>query len=124
ITGLPYSFTAHAKDIFHEEVDAAMLERKLAEAHHAVTISEYNLSYLQQRFPQAAQRLHLVRNGLNLERFPYRAPAQASPVPRILAVGRLVEKKGFSLLIDAVARLRSRGIEVQADIAGDGPLAA
>lgn len=125
IAGLPYSFTAHAKDIFHEEVDPQMLQRKLAEAHHAVTISEYNLSYLRQRFPQATQRLHLVRNGLSLERFPYEPRAAgSSSMPRILAVGRLVEKKGFDLLIQAIAQLHRRGVQVQADIAGDGPLAA
>ena len=125
IAGLPYSFTAHAKDIFHEEVDPQTLERKLAEAHHAVTISEYNLNYLRERFPQATQRLHLVRNGLPLDRFPYQPRVQiGSSMPRILAVGRLVEKKGFALLIEAVSRLHRRGIRVQADIAGDGPLAA
>ena len=125
ITGLPYSFTAHAKDIFHQEVDPALLERKLADAHHAVTISQYNLQHLRARFPQAAQRLHLVRNGLSLDRFQYQPRIQDSVrIPRILAVGRLVEKKGFALLIQAVAELRERGIAVQASIAGDGPLAA
>lgn len=123
IAGLPYSFTAHAKDIFHEDVDQADLERKLAEAHHAVTISRYNLAALRRRFPAATQNLQLVHNGLNLERFPYQPRSSTRQVPRILAVGRLVEKKGFSLLLQAVAQLRERGIQVQADIAGDGPLA-
>lgn len=123
ITGLPYSFTAHAKDIFHEDVDEADLERKFADAHHAVTISEYNLKQLRQRFPEASSRLHLVRNGLNLERFPYQPRLQAEATPRILAVGRLVEKKGFALLVDAAAALRDIGLDVQVDIAGDGPLA-
>ncbi|NLS11158.1 glycosyltransferase family 4 protein [Nesterenkonia sp. MY13] len=124
IAGIPYSFTAHAKDIFHEDVDQAELERKFADAHHSVTISEYNLRDLQRRFPAATENLHLVRNGLNLERFPYEPRTNTRAVPRILAVGRLVEKKGFGLLIEAVAALRDRGIRVQADIAGDGPLAA
>ncbi len=124
IAGLPYSFTAHAKDIFHEDVDQAELERKLAQAHHAVTISRYNLEDLRRRFPAASQNLHLVRNGLNLEQFPYQPRTISRRVPRILAVGRLVEKKGFGLLVQAVAQLRERGLPVQADIAGDGPLAA
>lgn len=124
VAGIPYSFTAHAKDIFHEEVDQDELERKFAEAHHSVTISEYNQRDLHSRFPAATGRLHLVRNGLNLEKFPYRPERSARAAPRILAVGRLVEKKGFSLLIEAVARLRESGVPVQADIAGDGPLAA
>ncbi len=132
IAGLPYSFTAHAKDIFHEDVDQLDLEQKFAEAHHSITISGYNLADLRRRFPQATSTLKLVRNGLEMERFPYAprssAPQPSSPgaaqgVPRLLAVGRLVEKKGFHLVIDAVARLRDAGVTVKADLAGDGPLA-
>ncbi|MGJ9373979.1 glycosyltransferase [Nesterenkonia sp. CF4.4] len=135
ISGLPYSFTAHAKDIFHEDVDENELEAKLADAHHVVTISGYNLEDLRTRFPAATTRLHLVRNGLELSRFPFAprldgAPASIGAPPaagsqgpaRLLGVGRLVEKKGFHLLIAAVARLRESGLDVQADIAGDGPL--
>lgn len=131
ISDLPYSFTAHAKDIFHEDVDEDELEAKLAEAHHAITISEYNLADLRTRFPSASARLHLVRNGLELSRFPFSPnldpvgasrPAGIGRRARLLGVGRLVEKKGFHLLIEAVARLRETGLDVQADIAGDGPL--
>lgn len=125
IAGLPYSFTAHAKDIFHEDVVEDELGRKLGEAHHAITISGYNESDLRRRFPQQSRNLRLVHNGLELERFPLRtAGARADgDRPRLLSVGRLVEKKGFNLLVDAVAALRSRGIDVDCDIAGDGPLA-
>ena len=122
IAQLPYSFTAHAKDIFHRDVEDADLEQKLADAHHAITISEYNLRHLRARVPEATGRLHLVRNGLELERFPYRPRHGIAEVPRVLAVGRLVEKKGFGLLIDAIAALRDRGATMTADIVGDGPL--
>ncbi|MBO0594305.1 glycosyltransferase family 4 protein [Nesterenkonia sp. E16_7] len=139
ISGLPYSFTAHAKDIFHQDVDERELEAKLAEAHHAITISGYNLDDLRARFPAATQRLHLVRNGLELSRFPFTPNLGARPAAdpaagggveitprpaRLLGIGRLVEKKGFHLLIEAVARLRAEGLDVEADIAGDGPLTA
>ena len=120
IAGLPYSFTAHAKDIFHEDVVEADLAAKFADAHHAVTISGYNKRNLNTRLPASADRIHLVYNGLELERFPY-APRPASGV-RLLSVGRLVEKKGLHLLVDAVAALHSRDIPVTVDIAGDGPL--
>lgn len=142
VSGLPYSFTAHAKDIFHQDVDPEDLRRKLAGAHHAITISDYNLRHLRSRFGTAdTARLHLVRNGLELERFPYHrrelaggaggadaggpadGPMTDGPV-RLLGVGRLVEKKGFDQLIDAVAALRADGHDVSADIIGDGPLRA
>ena len=131
VSGLPYSVTAHAKDIFHQDVDPEDLRRKLRDAHHAITISEYNLRHLRGCFgSEDTARLHLVRNGLELERFPYhlrggtaeRMP-RGGPV-RLIGVGRLVEKKGFDQLIDAVAALRHDGHDVRADIIGDGPLRA
>ena len=123
IADLPYSFTAHAKDIFHRDVEDADLARKLRDADHAVTISEYNRRHLRTRFgAQDTARLELVRNGLEIERFPYRRRTDLHAVPHLLAVGRLVEKKGFDQLLDVVASLREEGREVRADIVGDGPL--
>jgi len=123
LTDLPYSFTAHAKDIFHRDVEDEDLARKLRDADHAVTISEYNRSHLSSRFgARDTARLELVRNGLELERFPYRGRTDLAEVPLLLGVGRLVEKKGFDQLIDVVHALREEGREVRAEIVGDGPL--
>lgn len=123
LTDLPYSFTAHAKDIFHRDVEDEDLARKLRDADHAVTISEYNRSHLRSRFgARDTARLELVRNGLELERFPYRGRTDLAEAPLLLGVGRLVEKKGFDQLIDVVHALREEGREVRAEIVGDGPL--
>ncbi|WP_051478893.1 glycosyltransferase family 4 protein [Arthrobacter sp. H5] len=122
ITGIPFSFTAHAKDIFHELVDPEQLERLLAGAHHTVTVSDYNLDFLSAFSPENAAGIHRVYNGLELGRFPYRAPTAPHAPLRIAAVGRLVEKKGFPLLIDAVADLGRQGIPVELRIAGGGEL--
>lgn len=123
LTDLPYSFTAHAKDIFHRDVQDADLARKLRDADHAVTISEYNRRHLRHRFgDEITAGLELVRNGLELERFPYRRRADLAEVPVLLGVGRLVEKKGFDQLIDVVHALREEGRQVRAEIVGDGPL--
>jgi glycosyltransferase involved in cell wall biosynthesis len=126
LAGIEYSVTLHAKDIFHESVDHQRLALTLERSHHVVTISEYNVAHLTAHFPAAADRIHLVYNGLELDRFPFRAPVQpAADAPlRIAAVGRLVEKKGFSDLITAVDRLRAVGTAVTLRIAGDGELAA
>ncbi|ATG50373.1 colanic acid biosynthesis glycosyltransferase WcaL [Brachybacterium vulturis] len=125
LTDLPYSFTAHAKDIFHHDVQPEDLARKLRDADHAVTISEYNREHLRSRFgTHDTAHLELVRNGLELERFPYRRRGALPAVPVLLGVGRLVEKKGFDQLIDVVRDLREEGREVRAEIVGDGPLRA
>jgi len=120
LTGVPYSFTAHAKDIFHESVEAADLDAKLRDAAAAVTVSEYNADYLRTRFPASTHRLLTVRNGLRLDDFHYRPPVQREPV--VSAVGRLVEKKGFVILLEALALLNRAGRPVRAVLAGAGPL--
>ncbi len=122
ITGIPFSFTAHAVDIFHDSVNAEDLRLKLQEAHHAVTISRFNVRYLRRRFPSATARLHLVRNGLELDRFPYRDPRPPGGIVRVAAVGRLVEKKGFQYLVPAAAELLGQGLKVELRIAGTGRL--
>ncbi|MGH3933162.1 MAG: glycosyltransferase family 4 protein, partial [Pseudonocardiaceae bacterium] len=74
ITGVPYSFTAHAKDIFQRSVDPAQLRAKLADAHHVVTVSEFNAAWLRERFGAAAARVHRVYNGLDVAALPFTTP--------------------------------------------------
>lgn len=125
LTGIPYSFTTHAKDIFHESVDLTDLRLKTLDSHNMVAISEYNRNYLRAALGEdAGAKIALVRNGLELERFAYRphAGCRTPGLLRLLAIGRLVEKKGFGHLIAAVDRLREDGIAVHLDLVGDGPL--
>jgi glycosyltransferase involved in cell wall biosynthesis len=122
IGGLTYSFTAHAKDVFHESVQADDLRRKLQDAAAVITVSDYNRVYLQQTYDAAAGTVHRVYNGLNLDLFPYAPPWERPPV--IAAVGRLVEKKGFEDLIDACALLAQEGRGFACRIVGAGELAA
>lgn len=117
---VPYSFTAHAKDIFHESVRPDDMRRKLSDAAAVITVSDYNLRYLQGRYGLAAARVRRIYNGLDLQRFPYTPPTER---PRlIVAVGRLVEKKGFADLVDACALLTRRGCPYHCQIIGTGPL--
>lgn len=122
LTGITYSFTAHAKDIFHEEVDPASLATRLREAHTTVTVSEFNLRHLQQTFGRDADRVVRLYNSVDLAAFPFTAKG-ATPGPvRVAAVGRLVEKKGFGDLLTAVAALVADGRECHLDLVGTGPL--
>ncbi|HUS17422.1 MAG TPA: glycosyltransferase [Chloroflexia bacterium] len=122
LSGLPYTFTAHAKDIFHEDVDPAALRRKLADAAATVTVSDYNLTFLREQFGRDAARVQRIYNGLGLSGFPYRDPGDR---PRhIVAVGRLVEKKGFADLVNACAVLAAGGVDFTCEIIGAGALEA
>lgn len=115
---VPYTFTAHAKDIFHESVNEDDVRRKLNDAAGVVTVSDFNVAHFEQHFGEVARRVRRIYNGLDLERFPYHEPARR---PRhVVAVGRLVEKKGFDVLVDACAVLARRGCQFSCDIVGAG----
>ncbi len=118
LAGISFSFTAHAYDIF---IDRLLLPAKLAGAAFVACISRYNRRYLESHYPEA-RRAHLtvVRNGLDTARFCPDPHLQGDP-PCIIAVGRLVETKGFHVLVEACARLRDRGLLCQCLIIGAGP---
>jgi colanic acid/amylovoran biosynthesis glycosyltransferase len=118
IAGITYSITAHAKDIFHDEVDAAALRKKLRDASDVITVSDFNLSFLRNQYGPDAMRVRRVYNGLDLTAFPWSDPADRPPV--IAAVGRLVEKKGFADLLRAAALLRRSRSDFRIDIVGSG----
>ena len=118
--GIPFSFTARAKDIFHESVHPDDLRRKLRDAAGVVTISGFHLDYLRRTYGPLAAHVQQIYNSLDLEEFPYRPPLDRPPV--ILAVGRLVEKKGFADLLDACALLAEQGRTFRCRIIGTGPL--
>ena len=103
LAGITYSVTAHAKDIFHEEVDPAKLAAIVEDASSVISVSDFNVAHLRHEVSAAAARVHRVYNGIELEHFPFSVPDDRPP--RILAVGRLVEKKGFDDLIDACAAM-------------------
>ena len=117
---VPYSFTAHARDIFHEKVVPSQLARKLGDAKAVVTVSDFNLTYLQRNYGAAAQRVRRIYNGLDMNRFGYAETADRAPL--IVSVGRLVEKKGLSELIDACSLLKDRACTFRCLIVGSGPL--
>ncbi len=120
LAGVSYSFTAHAKDIYSDGVDPADLARKLREASHVVTVSDYNQTYLTDLEPAA--RVARIYNGLDLEQFAAaERVTEGTEPPLILAVGRLVEKKGFDDLIRACALLRDQGCRFRCRIVGKGP---
>jgi glycosyltransferase involved in cell wall biosynthesis len=121
IVGLPFSFTGHAKDIYSERLNpAGLLNRKLMDARFAVTCTEANRAHLARIAPAAD--IHRVYHGLNADfaRLLLERPAAsaANGRLRILAVGRLVEKKGFDVVVDAHALIEQRGVPAETTFAG------
>ena len=120
LSGIPYSITAHAKDIFHESVQPEELTRKLGAAQMTFTVSEFNLQYLRSNYPAVSDRIVRLYNGMHLDDFAYVSPEKRPP--DIVAVGRFVEKKGFDDLILACQELTRRGIDYSCHLIGGGEL--
>jgi glycosyltransferase involved in cell wall biosynthesis len=118
LAGVPYSFTAHAKDIFHESVVEEDLRRKLRDAATVITVSDFNKTFLDRRYGADAASVKRIYNGLDLEEFPYTAPNGREPI--VSGIGRLVEKKGFGDLVRAMHLLKQRGRDARCEIVGDG----
>jgi len=121
LTGLSFTVTAHAKDLYHRGASRRLIGCVLREARALVTVSEFNRRFLESLDERGSGRIERIYNGIDLERFRPSSAAGRPEDPRILAVGRLVEKKGFDGLIVACARLRELGLGFRCSIIGKGP---
>lgn len=118
--GPTYSVTAHAKDIYHEQVRPEDLRRKLGSALFVATVSEDNKTYLNGVL-NGRGHVRVVPNSVDLRRLG--AVTERRPEPGlVISVARLVEKKGLADLVEACGILEGRGVPVRLEIAGDGPL--
>jgi len=118
-TGVPFTVTAHAKDIYRHGVDPAIFAEVVAAATGLVTVCEANEQHIRRVLLAGAPcRVVVIPNGLPLDDLP--PPQPPASRSGILAVGRLVEKKGFDILVEAAALLRDRGRAVPITIIGAG----
>ena len=119
---LPFSFTAHAKDIYCETLNpAGLLKRKMRAAKFVVTCTDANREHLEG--VDSETPVHCLYHGLNAEFVSLlkheNKQLDASAALRALGVGRLVPKKGFDVLIEACSILHERGLPVEAVIVGE-----
>jgi colanic acid/amylovoran biosynthesis glycosyltransferase len=118
--GVTYSFTGHANDIFCPKPDQRVtLGDLVGEASFVVAVSDFGANWLRRGFPEAADKVYRVYNGLDLSTF--RPSIPGSKPMRLLSVGRLIEKKGFIFLVEACRILSSSGLSFTCEIVGEGP---
>lgn len=118
ISGIPFSFTSHANDLFQR---GWLLKEKVNRSAFAVTISEYNRRFLIDR-GAPEEKIHVIHCGVDMEFFRPRMTQAVDSITKIGTIGRMVEKKGFDTLIDACELLRKKGCSFHLEIAGSGPL--
>ena len=130
LTGLPFSFAAHAKDLYLSDGDE--LAVKAADAEFVLSCSAAAAAGVVERVVPAdapvgegavgwSSKVVLAYHGVDTSRFrPVGGPAAGGERLRVLAVGRLVAKKGYPVLLEALAMLRERGHEVSCRIVGGG----
>jgi glycosyltransferase involved in cell wall biosynthesis len=118
LTGIPWSMTAHAHDIFADNLVA----QKVAHASFVRVISRRNCAHLKELVAaEAAGRCAVVYLGVEVPESTIEPPPR---VPRIVSSARLHPMKGHRYLIEALAALRGRGVAFECDLIGDGELRA
>ena len=120
LTGIPYSVTVHAHDIFHPKYEE-LREEKLRNAAFVAAISRFNKTFVENRYPTVApEKIQIVRCGIDLGEFALTSN-RGSTMRKVLAIGRLVQQKGFVYLIEACGLLQRRGVDrFSVDIIGEG----
>lgn len=118
LADVPFSFTAHAKDIYTQ--DPRRIEDKIDLAKFVVTCTRYNEGYLS-KVSKNGKPIHCVYHGINLDLFsPNGRTTEAKPPYHILTVARFVEKKGIDTILHALARLRAEGMDFRYTLVGEG----
>ncbi len=121
LSDLPYSFSAHAKDIYVSSPD--LLARKIRDASFVLTCSSSAHDAMTEVAGTDAAKVLLAPHGVNIERFaPTPTPRERDDANlRVLAVGRLVPKKGYPVLFEAIGQLVAQGRNVTCTVVGAGP---
>ncbi|MEJ2672810.1 MAG: glycosyltransferase, partial [Deltaproteobacteria bacterium] len=117
LSGIPFSFSGRAHDLYPPD---GALQEKMAAAAFIRTNTQANQRYLTNFCPELAAKVVNIYNGVSLA--PPAAPRSAPYPPyHLLAVGRLVPKKGFHILLQACRLLSEAGLDFHLTLAGDGP---
>jgi glycosyltransferase involved in cell wall biosynthesis len=118
ICGVPFSFTAHAKDIYTS--DAAQLAEKIDKARFVVTCTKYNKAFLE-NLVGGRREIHCVYHGIDLELF-FAHAVDHTPAPpyTFLTIARIVEKKGIPDILAALAVLARENFPFRYVLIGSG----
>lgn len=117
-TGIPFSVTAHAKDVYRHTVDPGVFREIADAASPVVTVCQANRRHIEEHIFGGRGEVEVVYNGVSLDRLPVRRAGREPGL--ILGVGRLVPKKGYPVLLEACRILADRGLDLRCVLVGDG----
>ena len=120
LSGLPFSFTAHAKDIYTS--DPRQLREKLALARFVITCTAYNRRHLEALYDGTSNSVFCVYHGIDTGLFALTQEIDEVPKKpyQILTVARLIAKKGLPTVYGALRILYEKGIPFEHILIGDG----
>jgi glycosyltransferase involved in cell wall biosynthesis len=122
LTGMPYSFTAHARDMY--QIPPSSLAARIEHASAVVSICQVNIDYMRRVAPDATNgKFRVVHTGIDVG--AWRPPDEdrvSRTIPVIVVVSRLVAKKGMLDLVAALGLVKARGRAFRCVIYGDGPM--
>lgn len=122
LLGKPFTFTAHAYEIFSRpDYSKGRLKTLTDNAERIITPSVFNKNYIIKETGCAEEKIEIVRATIRAEKFSNKSPGNgARGEIKIIAIGRLVEKKGFEYLIRAMRSVVKENSSVFLNIIGDG----
>jgi glycosyltransferase involved in cell wall biosynthesis len=121
LTGISFSITTHAKDIYQSgRLESPTLQDQIGNARFVVANSRSSAAHLAANLNGRRPQIATIYNGVDLTTFVRRDARVVEPL--ILSVGRLVEKKGFPDLLRACRLLRERNVRFRCEIVGAGVL--
>lgn len=115
---IPFSFTGHANDLFQRRQALAI---KLKRAGFVACISQWHRELYRSIVPRGDEAYPIIRCGVETIHWMPKSSLGSEGSLKLITVGRLVEKKGIDLLVEAVIQLLKSGRKVSLTIAGDGP---
>ncbi len=119
LSGIPFSFTAHAKDIYTS--DREKLRKKITQARFVVTCTKHNAEYLRTIAGDCPTPIYCIYHGIDLNLFQQTIAERTTHEPyTILTVARMTQKKGLPTIYRALAELQKKGIAFQHTLIGDG----
>jgi glycosyltransferase involved in cell wall biosynthesis len=119
LTGLPFSFTAHAKDIYTS--NARQLREKIDLARFVITCTEFNRQHLTRLAEGSRTPIYRFYHGIDMGLFSGPRSGRTLSEPyRLLTVARLTPKKGLATVFKALRILHDQGVPIKHTLIGDG----